>query len=147
MRLAEASSNPRWGRMAFMLKLLRLTPVLIVEGVEPCLSFWVDRLGFKAANQVPGPDGKLVFASVEREGIEVMYQTRASVLAESPGMAADLAGHSVVLFITVADLDAVEKAVAGAPVVKARHQTFYGSTEIYVREPGGHTVGFAQMSE
>jgi len=29
--------------------------------------------------------------------------------------------------------------------VKPRHKTFYGSTEIYVREPGGHTVGFAQM--
>ncbi len=50
------------------------------------------------------------------------------------------------LFITVADLDAVEKTVAGAPVVKPRHQTFYGSTEIYVREPGGNTVGFAQTS-
>ncbi len=129
-----------------MTKLLRLTPVLVVDSVEPCLPFWVDRLGFKSENQVPGPDGKLVFASVEREGIEVMYQTRASVLAEAPDTAADLAGHSVVLFITVADLDAVEKAVAGAPVVKPRHQTFYGSTEIYVREPGGHTVGFAQMS-
>jgi uncharacterized glyoxalase superfamily protein PhnB len=128
-------------------KLLRLTPVLIVDSVEPCLKFWVDRLGFKAENQVPGPDGKLIFASVEREGIEVMYQTRASVLAEAPDTAADLAGHSVVLFITVADVDAVEKAVAGAPVVKPRHQTFYGSTEIYVREPGGNTVGFAQMSQ
>jgi len=31
-------------------------------------------------------------------------------------------------------------------VVKARHQTFYGSTELYVREPGGNVVGFAQMS-
>jgi hypothetical protein len=31
--------------------------------------------------------------------------------------------------------------------VKPRHQTFYGSTEIYVREPGGNTVGFAQMSQ
>ena len=130
-----------------MTQLLRLTPVLIVDSVEPCLKFWVDRLGFTAENQVPGPDGKLVFASVEREGIEVMYQTRASVLAEAPDTAADLAGHSVVLFITVADLDAVEKALAGAPVVKPRHQTFYGSTEIYVREPGGHTVGFAQMSQ
>jgi hypothetical protein len=39
----------------------------------------------------------------------------------------------------------VEQAVAGAPVVKPRHTTFYGSAEIYVREPGGHTVGFAQM--
>jgi predicted enzyme related to lactoylglutathione lyase len=76
-----------------------------------------------------------------------MYQTRASVLAETPGAAAELAGHSIVLFIAVADLDAVEKAVAGAPVVKPRHQTFYGSTEIYVREPGGNTVGFAQFGQ
>ena len=121
--------------------------MLVVDRVEPCIPFWVDRLGFKSENQVPGPDGKLIFASAEREGIEVMYQTRARVLAEAPDTAADLAGHSVVLFITVADLDAVEKAVAGAPVVKPRHQTFYGSTEIYVREPGGNTVGFAQMSQ
>jgi hypothetical protein len=27
-----------------------------------------------------------------------------------------------------------------------RHTTFYGSTEIYVREPGGNTVGFAQFA-
>ena len=47
---------------------------------------------------------------------------------------------------TVADLDKVEKSLAGAPVVKPRHDTFYGSTEIYVREPGGNTVGFAQFS-
>lgn len=75
----------------------------------------------------------------------VLYQTRASVAAESPGSAADLDGHSSVLFLVVDDIDATEKAVAGAPVVKPRHRTFYGSTEIYVREPGGHTVGFAQM--
>ena len=53
--------------------------------------------------------------------------------------------RSIVLFITVDDFDAAETALDGAPVVKPRHQTFYGSTEIYVREPGGHTVGFARM--
>jgi hypothetical protein len=37
-------------------------------------------------------------------------------------MAATLDGHSIVLFITVDDLDAAEKAVAGAPVFKARHK-------------------------
>jgi uncharacterized glyoxalase superfamily protein PhnB len=127
------------------MRLTHLTPVLIVERVEPCLDFWVDRFGFARQNEVPGDDGSLIFASVEKGGVEVMYQTRASVLAESPGTAADLAGHSVVLFITVDDFDAVEAALAGAPVVKPRHRTFYGSTEIYVREPGGHTVGFARM--
>jgi uncharacterized glyoxalase superfamily protein PhnB len=127
------------------MSLKHLTPVLIVDRVEPCLQFWVDRFGFATTNQVPGDDGALVFASAEKGGIEVMYQTRASVITDNPAAATDLDGHSIVLFITVDDFDATEKALAGAPVVKPRHQTFYGSTEIYVREPGGHTVGFAKM--
>jgi hypothetical protein len=49
------------------------------------------------------------------------------------------------LFITVDDVDRIERAVAGAPVVKPRHDTFYGTTELYVREPGGNVVGFAQF--
>ena len=125
--------------------LKQLTPVMIVDQVEPSLAFWVDRFGFTATNQVPGPDGALIFASADKDGIEVMYQTRASVIADNPAAAAELAGNSIVLFVTVDDFDATERALAGAPIVKPRHQTFYGSTEIYVREPGGHTVGFAQM--
>ena len=126
--------------------LKQLTPVLIVDAVEPCVKFWTDRLGFEITNKVPGNDGKLIFASVQKGPVEIMYQTRASVLSEDPGAAHDLTGHSVALFITVDDLDSIEKSLAGAPVVKARHDTFYGSTEIYVREPGGNTVGFAQFS-
>ncbi len=126
--------------------LKQLTPVLIVESVEPCVRFWVDRLGFSVTNEVPAPDGKLIFASVQLGNVEIMYQTRASVVEEQPGVARDLMGHSVALFITVDDLDQVEKSLSGAPVVKPRHDTFYGSTEIYVREPGGNTVGFAKFS-
>ena len=123
----------------------QLTPVMVVDQVEPCLAFWTERLGFSKVHEVPSPDGSLMFASAERDGIEVMYQTRASVIADHPGSAADLAGHSVVLFLTVDSIDEIEKAMAGAPVVKPRHQTAYGSTELYVREPGGNMVGFAQM--
>jgi uncharacterized glyoxalase superfamily protein PhnB len=130
---------------AAVARLTRLSPVLIVDSVEPCIAFWVDRFGFTATNQVPGADGRLVFASVEKDGIEIMYQTRASVLAEKPDAAAELTGHSTALFCTVEDLDRVEQAVVGVPVVKPRHKTFYGSTELYVREPGGNTVGFAQF--
>jgi len=130
---------------AAVARLTRLSPVLIVDSVEPCIAFWVDRFGFTATNQVPGPDGKLVFASVEKDGIEIMFQTRASVLVERPDAANELSGHSTALFLTVENLDRVEQAVAGAPVVKPRHKTFYGSTELYVREPGGNTVGFAQF--
>lgn len=136
MTAAVNSAGPALGR---------LTPVLVVDAVEPCISFWTDRLGFTAENQVPGDDGRLVFASVKKGDIEVMYQTKASVIAERPESERELTGHSTALFITTEDLDAVEKAIAGAPVVSPRHTTFYGSTELYVREPGGNTVGFAQF--
>jgi hypothetical protein len=75
-----------------------------------------------------------------------MYQTRASVLAERPDAADEFTGHSTALFITTEDLDSVIGALDGAPIVKPRHKTFYGSEEIYVREPGGNTVGFAQFT-
>ncbi len=123
-----------------------LAPVLIVDAVEPCLDFWVTRLAFDKQNEVPGPDGKLIFGSVKKGDVEIMYQTRASVAADSPAQASELEGHSTALFITVpsiADLDAIESRVTDAPSVKRRHETFYGSVEFYVREPGGNVVGFA----
>ena len=126
--------------------LTRLTPVLVVDAVEPCLQFWIDRFGFTAENQVPGKDGTLMIAVVKKGEVEVTYQTRASVIAERPESAAELVGHLIALFITTDDLDAVERAIEGVPVVAARHPMFYGSTEIYVREPGGKTVGFAPFA-
>lgn len=136
---APTASRARFGK---------LTPVLIVDAVEPCLAFWTERLGFRQTNAVPGEDGRLVFASAERDAVEVMYQTRASVLAVEPEATRaertrDLAGHAALLFLEVDDLDAVERALAGVPVVKARHETFYGTTELYVCEPGGTVVGFS----
>jgi uncharacterized glyoxalase superfamily protein PhnB len=122
------------------------TPVLIVDAVEPCAEFWMTRLGFEKPQEVPGDDGKLVFAILQKDGVELMYQTKASVAADNPSQKGELTGHSTALFFTVptlADLDAIEKALKGAPMVKERHQTFYGSTEFYVREPGGNVVGFA----
>jgi uncharacterized glyoxalase superfamily protein PhnB len=126
--------------------LTALAPVLIVDAVEPSIKFWTEKLGFAKDNEVPGPDGKLIFASVKKDGVEIMYQTRASVIADNPAGAVDLNGRSVALFITVpamTDLDQIASRTQGAPIVKPRHDTFYGTTEFYIREPGGNVVGFA----
>ena len=55
-----------------------LTPVLIVEAVEPCAQFWIDKLGFTKPTEVPGDDGKLVFVILQKDGVEIMI---ASILA------------------------------------------------------------------
>lgn len=122
-----------------------LTPVMIVENVAECMAFWIDRLGFELTAQVQVEDGSLAFVILQRGGIELMYQSRDSVLADGTSTRDLLNGHSIALFLTVDSIDEAERAIAGAPMVKARHDTFYGSTEIYVREPGGNTVGFSQM--
>lgn len=140
------TSNPVSPMSTQHYSLKSLAPVMIVDAVEPSLKFWTEQLGFAKDNEVPGPDGKLIFASVKKDGVEIMYQTRASVIADDPAAAADLNGRSVTLFITVptiADLDEIARESKSAPVVKKRHDTFYGTTEFYIREPGGNVVGFA----
>jgi uncharacterized glyoxalase superfamily protein PhnB len=121
----------------------KLTPVLVVDQVEPCAAFWTGALGFERTAEVPH-GGELGFVMLQREAVEIMYQSRASVAADLPALAEGV--HRTVLYIEVADLDAVAAAVAGAEVVQERRTTFYGMMEIGVREPGGNVVIFAQPS-
>lgn len=120
----------------------KLTPVLYVEAIEPVLPFW-ERLGFERTVEVPEGD-VLGFVILERDGVEVMYQTRASVEGDVPALADTPMGGSM-LYFEVADLDAVETALEDVERVVPRRTTFYGADEIFVREPAGNVVGFAYM--
>lgn len=120
------------------------TPVLPVDRIEPCLAFWA-RLGFEPTVSVPGPEG-LGFVILSNGKAELMYQTRASIADDVPAFAAAAAQGHTFLFLEVEDIDAVAAALAGEPVVLPRRETFYGAIEIGWREPGGHTVTFAQFA-
>jgi hypothetical protein len=118
----------------------RITPVLIVDEIEPCIPFW-EAVGFDRGAEVPHGD-KLGFIILEKAGLEIMYQTQASVAADVAALA-KTPMKGVHLFIEVMDLDAVIDAVGEAPVIFPRRKTFYGMDEIGVREPGGNAVTFA----
>lgn len=120
--------------------LKRITPILLVDRIEPCLPFW-EAIGFDRTTEVPQGDG-LGFVILEKSGLEVMYQTRASVAEDLPALA-DSALGGTFLFIEVMDLDAVIDAIGNVPVIFPRRKTFYGMEEIGVREPGGNAVTFA----
>ena len=127
----------------------KLTPVLVVNAIEPCLPFWVERLGFTKVAEVPH-EGTIGFAILVKDSVEIMYQTRASVAADVPAFAHEGEGsktHATTLFIEVSDIEAVERAMKGVTLVLPRRTTFYGMDEIGVREPAGHIVMFAQKVE
>lgn len=122
----------------------RISPILFVDAIEPVLLFW-DRLGFQKTAEVPH-EGRCGFVILEKDGLEVMYQTRASIEDDAPAMGRTPVGGSI-LYLEVDDIEHVIVAMEGEEVVVPRRKTFYGADEIFVREPGGHVVGFAQISE
>lgn len=123
----------------------KLSPMLTVDAVEPCLPFWIERLGFAKTVEVPEGNA-LGFAILAKDGVEIMYQSRASVEKDIPALATSMRGGlpAMGLFIEVSDIDAVERALNGIPHVIPRRRTFYGMDEIVVRDPGGYVVVFAQ---
>jgi uncharacterized glyoxalase superfamily protein PhnB len=125
-----------------------IAPVLIVERVEPTRDFFRDRLGFAQTVEVPHED-TVGFVIVEKDGVEVMVQSHASVIADVGPDAAravneTISGRGAVgLYVSVSDVELVVPAVADADVIVPLRKTFYGAHEITVREPGGHAVTFA----
>lgn len=116
-----------------------LTPILFVDAIEPCLTFWTERLGFQKVVEVPDED-RLGFVILKQGDLEVMYQTHRSVAKDLMGVDTPSGGC---VYITVDDFEAVVKALEGADVVVAPRKTFYGADEIFVREPGGNLIGFS----
>ena len=120
----------------------KLTPVIMVDAIEPCVPFW-ERVGFVKTVEVPEGD-RLGFVILAKDGVEVMYQTHESVEKDAPGLVPPVQGTGAALFIEVSDIESITRALAGLEVVVPRRKTFYGMDEIGVREPGGHVVMFAQ---
>ncbi len=66
-----------------LMNVKRISPVLLVNAIEPLLPFWIDRLGFTKTIEVPG-ENHLAFVAFQRDSAEVMYQTYASVEKDAP---------------------------------------------------------------
>src|SRR5262249_3283612 len=123
----------------------RITPVLYVKEIEPCVAFWAERMGFKTTAQVPDGD-RLGFVILERDGLELMYQSFASAEKDAPAAVKEIDGGRTFLYIEVDNVHAVIDAMKGANVVIPLRTTFYGAKEIGVKDPAGHVVVFAEMT-
>jgi uncharacterized glyoxalase superfamily protein PhnB len=125
-------------------RLLKATPVLFVDRIEDCLPLWQERLQFERAMQVPEGE-HLGFVLLVRDGIEIMLQSRASLAADLPAIAARHHDAASFVFIEVADIAALVARLGDTDIASPLRDTFYGSRELTIHAPGGHFVTFAQM--
>ena len=127
-------------------KFSRLASVLLVDRIEPCLEFWVDRLGFEVRLRVDGED-HLEFAALGQGDVEIMYRTRDSLHEDTPGLV-DGFRHEpwVVLYLEVEDLDAILPHLEGVEVVVPVRETILGTREIFLREPSGRILALSSRN-
>lgn len=128
--------------------LTKATPVLVVDSIEPVVPFW-GKVGLTPTTEVPDGSGHLAFVILAAAGVEIMYQTAASVKddlvkAASVKDAFRASPQQTTLFIEVASLSEVESRLQDELVIMPKRTTFYGSTEIGYADPAGNIVVFAE---
>jgi hypothetical protein len=137
--------------VALVTALRKATPILVVDRIEPVIPFW-KKLGVTPTTEVPdgtANDGRLAFVILAAEGIEIMYQTVASIKEDllrsaSVKEAFRTDPQQTTLFIEVSDLTEVERNLRGERLIMPRRTTFYGSTELGYTDPAGNIVVFAE---
>jgi uncharacterized glyoxalase superfamily protein PhnB len=122
----------------------RITPVLFAEEVEPCVKFWVERLGFEKTAEVP-EGNQLAFAMLRKGSVELMYQSYASADKDVAAISQVVRKGPSFLYVEVDSLDQTIAAIPGAEVVIPVRTTFYGAREISIKDPAGHFVTFAEF--
>jgi hypothetical protein len=122
------------------MKAKKITPLFVVDRIEAMLPQW-EALGYEVKVRVPD-EGPLGFAILESKAGELMLQTKKSLAADVPAVAAKK--PKAFLYAEVASLTDAKKALSGAEVLVARRKTFYGATEAWVELEGGVIVGLAE---
>lgn len=120
-----------------------IPPEVICASIEESLPFWTKILGYKKTVEVPH-QGKLGFVILQRDGSEIMLQTHPSMVDDLPEVAKHVRVGSICLY---SDVDSLEKALSALkgvrPLIPPR-TTSYGAKEIFVRDPDGNVLGFAE---
>ena len=126
--------------------LKKLTPNLMVEDVARTLEFYRETLGFEVQTTVP-EQAPFDFAIVQRDGVELMFQSRSSLSENVPALAGAPIGASQTFYIEVDGVQDLYQALRDkVEIVVDFHTTFYGTREFYFRDINGYVLSFSEAN-
>ena len=115
-----------------------LTPHLTCDGASDAIQFYINAFGAVEMARLPGPDGRLMHAMVQIGNSPLMLMDPPPGQTVPRRQSAD--NQPVIIHLYVEDVDAtVKKAVAaGAKLVTAPEDMFWGDRYAQVDDPFGH---------
>lgn len=122
---------------------LSISPHLVVPSSADAIAFYIKAFGAKEILRIPMPDGKIIHAAIELDGMFVMLTDEMPAWGSLSPKA--LKGTPVTIHLTVTDVDAVfARAVeAGAVVKMPVADQFWGDRYGIVQDPFGHNWSIA----
>jgi hypothetical protein len=133
-------TNKKTASTSKSIEVTKITPILVVDRIEPLLPFWVDQLGFAKVVEVPH-EGRLGFVLLAKgDGAQLMLQTKDSLAVDVPAVAKT--SPATLLYADVASLAPVKS--MEAEVLIPERKTFYGAKEIWIRDPAGRIIAFSE---
>ncbi|MDR3053590.1 MAG: VOC family protein [Coriobacteriales bacterium] len=124
-----------------------MTANLMVESVEDSLDFYARVLGFTEVTSVPSESGKLQFAIVAKDDLQLMFQERGNLCAEYPILMTETVKPSLSLFITVDNFaEFYETVRSTTPLLAEEHMTFYDTKEFAIADNNGYVITIAEKS-
>ena len=124
--------------------LKKLTPNLMVEDVNETVAFYKDVLGFALLASVP-EEGQFNWAMMKHGGVEIMFQSRASLTGDVPQFEGKAIGGSLTLYIDVEDIKGLYANLQNrVTLLHDMATTFYGTREFTIQDCNGYILTFAQ---
>ena len=124
-----------------------VSPHLVVDDAAAAIDFYVKAFGAVELGRVPGPDGRLIHAALRINGSTVMLNDDFPETCGGKSMTPkSLGGTPVTIHLTVTDVDTkFQQALdAGATVVAALEDQFWGDRYGVVADPFGHHWSLGQ---
>lgn len=122
-------------------------PHLVVDDAAAAIDFYVKAFDAVELGRVPGPDGKLVHASLQINGSTVMLNDDFPEMSGGKSMTPEaLGGSPVTIHLVVTDVDQkFQRAIdAGATAVMPVEDQFWGDRYGVLSDPFGHQWSMGQ---
>lgn len=130
-------------------KLQSVTSNLMVDDVDKTVDYYEKVLGFNLEISVPRDDGKLQWAMVTRDSVDIMLHERGNLIEEMPQLkGTKTGGGSITLFVKMEGFEAFYNEVKvkmDADIIIEPHTTFYGMKEFTLQDINGYIITFAEQ--
>jgi PhnB protein len=123
-----------------------VTPQLVIDGASKAIDFYTRAFGAQELFRMPGPDGKIMHATIRIGDSTIMLNDELDPNQKSPK---GLGGSPVTIHLYVEDADAVfaQATDAGAHAVMPLADMFWGDRYGVLVDPFGHVWSVATNIE